>query len=64
MKPKRTPLMHKLAKRAEALPERVNVFYRGRRPDYRDGPLNAALIVLVGVIGLGAVLLLTYGRTP
>ncbi len=61
---RKSPLDHRIAKRAPAMPERVNALYRGRRPDYRDGPLNAALIVLVAVIGLGAVLLLTYGRAP
>lgn len=49
MKPLRPPIVHKLEERAR------------QRPDYREGPLGSMLIALIGVVGLGVVLLLTYG---
>lgn len=60
-RPPTPPIVHKLAKRADSRPERVNEIYRGMRPDYRDGPLNTMLVALCAVVAIGAVLLLTWG---
>ena len=54
MKPKRPPLMHKLTKRAETTPERVNALYRGRHPANRTGWLDLAIGGALVVILLGS----------